>query len=78
MSHATLDTTRSWILEGIAVYGFVAPGHLVKQFGLSARQASAALADVARQYPSRLRYNRGTRQYEGRRRAIRTSRSRGC
>jgi len=55
----------TWIVESVAVYGFVARRHVVRQFGVPARQASAALADAARRFPDRLQYHRQRRRYEG-------------
>ena len=60
-----LDARLFWILDAVAVYGFVARDHLVRRFGLSARQASADLAEAARRHPDRLQYNAQTRRYEG-------------
>jgi len=64
------DARIIWILEAVAVYGFVSRRHVRRQFGVSASQAAAWLADAAARYPDRLRYNPTARHYEGARRRL--------
>jgi hypothetical protein len=60
-----LDARAIWILESVAVYGFVSRRHVIRQFGVSTRAAAALLASVAAAYPDRLRYNPSAKHYEG-------------
>ena len=64
------DHVVAWILEAIAVYGFVSRRHVIRQFGVSTRLAAAWLADVAARHPDQLRYNPTARHYEGAPRAL--------